>query len=159
MATTFDRGWFVLAALAATILTLGLTANAQEAEEEEATDASLIEEIVVTATYRDTQLMDTPIALSAVTDVEIVQKGIQDITYLYQSIPGLNYRANTLSMSRPNIRGIQNIVGGNSPVGAYMDAVPIGTAVAQNSHSLGLPCTHYSFWTTPDRSRRLSAMR
>ena len=24
---------------------------------------------------------------------------------------------------------------------------------------LGLPCTHYSFWTTPDRSRRLSAMR
>ena len=92
---------------------------------------------MVTATYRDTQLMDTPIALSAVTDVEIVQKGIQDITYLYQSIPGLNYRANTLSMSRPNIRGIQNIVGGNSPVGAYMDAVPIGTAVAQNSHSLG----------------------
>ena len=137
MATTFDRGRFVLAALATAVLTLGLTANAQEAEAEKAQDASLIEEIVVTATYRDTQLMDTPIALSAVTDVEIVQKGIQDITYLYQSIPGLNYRANTLSMSRPNIRGIQNIVGGNSPVGAYMDAVPIGTAVAQNSHSLG----------------------
>ena len=46
----------------------------------------MIEEIVVTATYRDTQLMDTPIALSAVTDVEIMQKGIQDdIRTLYQS--------------------------------------------------------------------------
>ena len=41
---------------------------------------------MVTATYRDTQLMDTPIALSAVTDVEIMQKGIQDdIRTLYQS--------------------------------------------------------------------------
>ncbi len=60
MATIIDRGRFILAALAATVMTLGLTANAQEAEEE-ADDAPIIEELVVTATYRDTRLMDTPI--------------------------------------------------------------------------------------------------
>ena len=46
-----------------------------------------MEEVIVTATYRDTRLMDTPITISAVTEAQIELKGIEDIQTLYQSIP------------------------------------------------------------------------
>ena len=51
-----------------------------------------MEEIIVTATYRDTRLMDTPLAITAVTSEDMVAKGIEDIRNLYQSIPGLSYQ-------------------------------------------------------------------
>lgn len=41
------------------------TAGAMAEEAESASDSPAIEEIIVTATYRETSLMDTPIALSA----------------------------------------------------------------------------------------------
>ena len=54
-------------------------------------DADAIEEeIIVTATYRDTRLMDTPLTISAVTAEDIALKGIEDIQTLYQSIPRLS---------------------------------------------------------------------
>ena len=137
MATIFVRGRLVLAALATAVLTLGLTANAQEAGEE-ADDAPIIEELVVTATYRDTRLMDTPIAISAVTDVDIVQKGIDDIHTLYQQIPGFNYKSSTSGYNILSIRGITPFGGGPSPVGAYLDNVPMGSPRGDSGHLKGV---------------------
>ncbi len=54
----------------------------------EEAEGEAMEEVIVTATYRDTRLMDTPITISAVTEAQIELKGIEDIQTLYQSIPG-----------------------------------------------------------------------
>ena len=113
-------------------------AVAQEAAEDaQDEDGMPIEEIVVTATYRDTLLMDTPITISAVTDVEIVRKGMQDIHTLYTSIPGFNYKSSTLAYNILSVRGITPFAGGPSPVGAYMDNVPMGSTRGDSGHPRG----------------------
>jgi outer membrane receptor protein involved in Fe transport len=87
---------------------------------------SAIEEIVVSATYRDTRLMDTPITISAVTAEDIQLKGIEDIQTLYQSIPGLSYRTNSQTYNTISVRGLTPPAGGGSSVvGVYLDNMPI----------------------------------
>ena len=90
-------------------------------------DADAIEEeIIVTATYRDTRLMDTPLTISAITAEEIALKGIEDIQTLHQSIPGLSYRTNSQTYNTLSIRGLTPpAAGGSSVVGVYMDDMPI----------------------------------
>ncbi|XOV86362.1 MAG: TonB-dependent receptor [Pseudomonadota bacterium] len=85
-----------------------------------------IEEVVVSATYRDTRLMDTPLTISAVTAEDIVAKGIEDIQTLYQSIPGMSYRTNSATYNTLSIRGLTPPAGGGgSVVGVYLDNMPI----------------------------------
>ena len=99
----------------------------------------VIEEVVVTATYRDTKLMDTPIAISAVTNEDIKVKGIEDIQTLYQSIPGLAYRSNSQSYNTLSVRGLTPPAGGGSSmVGVYMDNLPMTDGTSGGlSQSLG----------------------
>ena len=101
----------------------GFFSNFTVAEE---ADGEAIEEVIVTATYRDTRLMDTPITISAVTEAQIELKGIEDIQTLYQSIPGLSYRTNSQTYNTLSVRGITPpAAGGSSAVGFYMDNMPI----------------------------------
>ena len=89
-------------------------------------DQDQIEEVIVSATYRDTRLMDTPLTISAVTAEDIQLKGIEDIQTLYQSIPGLSYRTNSQTYNTLSIRGLTPPAGGGSAtVGVYMDSMPI----------------------------------
>ena len=108
------------------------TLAAEGEEEDETTQASgVVEEIVVSATYRDTRLMDTPLTISAVTDADIVNKGIEDIQTLYQSIPGLAYRSNSQTYNTLSVRGITPpSSGGGATVGVYFDNMPITDANA-----------------------------
>ena len=128
------RPWLGRIGAALAVALIGMpVASAQE----EAEDESAIEEIVVTATYRDTRLMDTPITISAVTDMDIVNKGIEDIKELFKTIPGLNFMSAASTYNQITIRGIAPIAGGPSPVGSYMDMVPIGSSRGQYGHLLG----------------------
>ena len=111
-------------ALLAAILVLPAFAEDADDDAEE-----YIEEIIVTSTYRDTRLMDTPLAISAVTSEDIMLKGIEDIQTLYQSIPGLSYRTNSQTYNTLSIRGLTPPTGGGSSVvGVYMDNLPITDA-------------------------------
>ena len=58
---------------------------------EESDDANIMEEIVVTATYRDTNLMETPVSVSAVTDEMVRDSGAQSMEGLFTLIPGLTW--------------------------------------------------------------------
>ncbi len=122
-----SREWLPIAALGAIGTIFSLPAAAQSDEEGEAAeDDPMVEEIVVTATYRDTQLMDTPLTISALTDVEIEQRGIEDISHLYLAIPGLNYGMATQTYHSVSARGIDNLSFGMSPsVSTYVDNMPI----------------------------------
>ena len=123
-----SRGRLGIAALAAigTVFCLPASAQSDEDEGEAAEDDPMVEEIVVTATYRDTDLMDTPLTISALTDVEIEQRGIEDISHLYLAIPGLNYGMATQTYHSVSARGIDNLSFGMSPsVSTYVDNMPI----------------------------------
>ncbi len=127
-----SRGRLYLAALAAIGMTFGLPAAAQSAEEEADEGDSLVEEIVVTATYRDTQLMDTPLTISALTDVDIEQRGVEDIKNLFLAIPGLNYGNATQTWHRITARGVAQFRSPTGPIAMYVDNIPVqGTGSRQ----------------------------
>ena len=122
-----SRGRLGIAALAVIGMTLGLPAAAQSDEEdaEKASGGSLVEEIVVTATYRDTQLMDTPMTISALTDVDIEQRGVEDIKNLFLAIPGLNYGNATQTWHRITARGVAQFRAPTGPIAMYVDNTPV----------------------------------
>ena len=120
-----SRSRLGIAALAAIGMTFGLPAAAQSDEEEEAEGGSLVEEIVVTATYRDTQLMDTPLTISALTDVDIEQRGVEDIKNLFLAIPGLNYGNATQTWHRVTARGVAQFRAPTGPIAMYVDNTPV----------------------------------
>ena len=119
-----SRGRLGIAALAAIGMTFGLPASAQSDEEEDE-GGSLVEEIVVTATYRDTQLMDTPMTISALTDVDIEQRGVEDIKNLFLAIPGLNYGNATQTWHRITARGVAQYRAPTGPIAMYVDNTPV----------------------------------
>ena len=85
----------------------------------------MVEEIVVTATYRDTQLMDTPLTITALTDIEIEQRGVEDITDLFLSVPGLNYGQAAPTWHYVVARGIAQHRSPVGPVSMYIDNTPV----------------------------------
>ena len=91
---------------------------------DDAKDHQLIEEVVVSATFRDTKLMDTPMAISSLTSELLEDKGVINIQTLYQSVPSLSYRTNTNTFNTISIRGLTPI-GGTSVVSVYVDEVPV----------------------------------
>ena len=118
-----SRSRLGIAASAAIGMAFGLPAAAQSDEEEEG--GSLVEEIVVTATYRDTQLMDTPMTISALTDVDIEQRGVEDIKNLFLAIPGLNYGNATQTWHRITARGVAQFRAPTGPIAMYIDNTPV----------------------------------
>ena len=117
------------AAIATALFAVTLTPAAfAQSEQDEAQDAKMLEEVIVTATRREESLMEVPIAVTAITGDELEQFGIPDITYISQMSPNT-----TLKVSRGTnttltafIRGVgqQDPVGGfESGVGLYLDDV------------------------------------
>ena len=109
------------AALATAVVGLffSMSANAQ--------DDSIFEEIVVTAQKRQQNIMEVPIAVSAVTSQQIENAGIKDVFDLQQNVPSLIIgRSQTATTTNFNIRGIgstSNNFGVESSVGLYVDGV------------------------------------
>jgi iron complex outermembrane receptor protein len=105
------------------------TANAQPAEQpRQETDRAAIEDIIVTAERRATNLQDTPISIVAMTEEMVASKGIEDLQDLAKFTPNLS-----ISASRGNGNNVANFVirgisGGNGAtgergVGLYIDGV------------------------------------
>ena len=95
----------------------------------------LIEEIVVTATYRETSLMDTAVSISAVDADAIEQLGATDVLGLYRALPGVNAAGGATGSSRIAIRGVTSQTGENSTrqtaatVAVYVDETPMTSAL------------------------------
>ena len=88
------------------------------AAEEEADGA--IEEIIVTATYRETNLMDTPQSIGAVTDSMVEDMGAQSMSDIYTMVPGLGMQGAADGNNRFTVRGVTSQTGGTGyyPTGA-----------------------------------------
>lgn len=105
---------------------LSASAIAQQASTE--TQASTVDDIIVTARRREETLKDVPVAVSAYTAEQLEQKGAADITELTRTTPSLTLQAARGSNSTliSFIRGVgqQDPLWGFEPgVGLYMDDV------------------------------------
>ncbi len=112
--------------------------SAQEADEK-----SVIEEIIVTATYRETELMKTPQAISAISDALVEDLGAQSMEELYTMIPGLSMQGALDGQARYTIRGVSSQSGqiGYAPTGAtigvYLDGTPVTAALGPDNQVSG----------------------
>ncbi len=108
------------------LATLGAaSAHAQQAAESQAA----LEEVVVTATKRETQLMTTPVAITAVTAATLEKQGISNALQLDKLVPNLKVQdQSTLGMGalQMSMRGIGNsnfTEQGDPNVGFHVDGV------------------------------------
>ena len=89
----------------------------------------VIEEIVVTATKRDTSLQDTAIAITAYTTEHLDRQGIENFDDFARQTPGVNLTG-PRNFQKFTIRGVQTAtslsgVGDQKPVAVYYDEVPV----------------------------------
>ena len=95
----------------------------------------VIEELIVTATHRETKLMETPQAISAISAAQIEALGASNMQDLYRNITGLNMTEGaTTGYNRYTIRGVSSQTGTLSyaqtfaAVSVYLDDIPMTSA-------------------------------
>jgi iron complex outermembrane receptor protein len=121
------RQRWLIAALCATALTpVAAQAQAQSAGYN-SSQASSVEEVVVTAQKRSQPLQDVPLAVSAVTENELRQMGGAELRDVSAAIPGLEVQSNRAGENLTTVRGVAEIGGGAPSVGVYIDEIPIST--------------------------------
>ena len=106
-----------------------LPAGTHAADESDANN--IMEEIVVTATFRDTAEMDTPLAMTALGNSMIENMGLQNMADLGLVVPSLNVVQTDSSKTNISIRGIKAISGYEAPnqtkamTSVYIDETPV----------------------------------
>lgn len=104
---------------------LGLFVNGAAYAQE--TNNDVFEEIVVLAQKRAQNIMDVPVAVSAVTGSQMNDAGIKDMADLQQNVPNLivggSQTATTSTFSIRGISSTSNNFGVESSVGLYVDGV------------------------------------
>ena len=85
--------------------------------------APMIEEVIVTAQKRAENILDVPIAISAVTNEAMLDAGAAQLADFLESVPGVGIVDTQSGEQNIQIRGI-NSTFGNAPVGYYLDELP-----------------------------------
>ncbi|ANY21082.1 Pesticin receptor precursor [Tsuneonella dongtanensis] len=108
----------------------------------QATDRSVTSgEIIVTARKKEEQLIDVPLAITAIGEAEIQASGIENVSDLSRQVPGFSFKqgfgrtgsGDGGASVRPSIRGMSNILG-TPNAGFFVD----GIFVSQNITSYQL---------------------
>ena len=120
-------GTAIAAAIFATSGAAAIAADVATADSNEV----VIEEIVVTATKRETSLQDTASAITAFTTQDLYRQGIENFDDFARQTPGTNLTGPE-NFQKFTIRSIQTAVGAASigdqnPVAVYYDEVPVTT--------------------------------
>ena len=115
--------------VALAMLAVGGVVQAQDASN---STADVIEEIVVTATKRQVNLQDVPMAISAITEDSIVKEGIEGGADFARRIPGVIFnQGGKNQVTNFVVRGIATSANDefvNKPVSVYIDDIPITTS-------------------------------
>ena len=101
---------------------------------QDAADANVIEEIIVTARHRSENIQNVPIAMSAVTGAAIQEARIYTLQELEYSVPNLVFgETGSSGETHIGIRGIGDFsrnIGFDTRVGVYLDGVFAGQSLA-----------------------------
>ena len=89
-------------------------------------------EIVVTAEKRPERLLDTPLAVTAVTSGDIEARGISALEDMQYAVPGLTIAQYGVGQQRLQLDGIASILGGTGlpVVSIYLDEMPLNVVGA-----------------------------
>lgn len=145
--------WTKFLAIAVVLATSGW-AVAEEGEQ-------YIEEVIVTATYRATSLMDTPLSVSAADADAIEQLGATSLDGLFRSLPGLNVAGGLSGSNRMVVRGVSSQTGTQSfqqtfsTVATYIDDTPMTSANGPGS-TAGWIAVRYRTCRSAQRPARYS---
>ncbi|MGD1957057.1 MAG: TonB-dependent receptor, partial [Sphingomonadales bacterium] len=114
----------LLASTSLISLTLGVPlASAQDQDLD-----GLLEEITVTGTKRDTQLVDTPVAVQVFTELQIEKAGIQRPADYLNLTPNVTFiQSNHAGEAFVNIRGQASVRQSESAVAVVIDGVQLAT--------------------------------
>lgn len=112
--------------LLSTAMTLPMAAYASQAVAQDEEDEG-IDEIVVTATKRETNLMDTPIAISAFSEESLDRLGIKNVKDLNNLVPSLSIMVDVESsapiITMRGVRSTNTTEWGDPAVGVHFDGV------------------------------------
>jgi iron complex outermembrane recepter protein len=116
---------------AALLLAVGEPAQAQGS----GADSLQVEEIVVTARKRDESILDTPIAITAVTGEDIAAKGIVSFNALADSTPGITISnvssgRSDRSFQQITLRGMVPSTTNSTLTATFIDGAPVASATA-----------------------------
>lgn len=117
---------------------VGSTLAEEDAGKAGSSTGTGIEEIVVSATFRDTKLMDTPISISALDETALQNKGYVNMRDLYLSLPSVSYKSNASTYNNISIRGLTSPQSGGSTIGVYVDNIPVTESRTGGRQSSGL---------------------
>jgi len=102
-----------------------------------------MEEVVITATFRETNAMDTPMSVDAIGEDSMEQLSAESLEDIFRSSAGLNLFSDGIGRSRIIIRGVdsQDIAYPGAQMGAttgvYIDDVPITSGISGSYGSAG----------------------
>ncbi|WP_375269139.1 TonB-dependent receptor [Phenylobacterium sp.] len=118
---------------AATALLSAQPAAAQEAQGSQANQASVLEEVVVTAQRRSESLQDVPVTVTAFGAEQVEEARIRQVADVAGLTPGLQFDAFPSSQPRVAIRGIGSSdrgAAGDPSAAVFLDEIYIGRPAA-----------------------------
>lgn len=123
----------VQAAIAGLILTPAATAGQTMSQSAAVRQPAAIDEIIVTATKRETPLRITPLSITAISGDRLDELGQRDFNDYFREVPGLTTVDNGPGRKTYILRGISGQSSGRSQavVAQYVDEVPITNSFGQ----------------------------
>ena len=125
--------------VAATAAALGMGAiSVASAQQDEEYSNVVFEEVIVTATRRELNIFEVPVAITAFTEATMFRQGITDLTDIGKFVPNMTvtgFSAGHTSSVNVFIRGIglqDHLITTDPGVGVYVDGVYLGRQVGQN---------------------------
>ena len=129
--------------LAAAAACLVWSATPLFGEDGQPSGSAITEEIIVTATYRETNLMDTAQSINAITDDFVEDVGAQSMADVFMMVPGLNMTGSRDGDNRYSVRGLTSQTGATgyylvgASVGVYLDGTPVTAALGPDNQVSG----------------------
>jgi outer membrane receptor protein involved in Fe transport len=127
--------------IVATSVVIGCTTMAQAASEP--SDTPSLDEVVVTATRRETRLLDTPISMTVIGGEELTAVGADAMGDVLRMVPGLSAIDSGPGQKRYALRGLQSA--GEPEVALYYDEIPI-RGLPGNSLDTGDDQPDFKLW-------------
>jgi len=89
-----------------------------------------VEEVIVTASKRETTVQKSPLAITALGAKELQSRGVTDVAGLIGEVPGLSIKSNGPGETEFEMRGLTSAGGSAPTVGFYLDDTPLTAPAA-----------------------------
>ncbi len=95
-----------------------------------AREPATLQEVVVTASKRETTVQKSPLAITALSAAELQSRGVTDVAGLVGEVPGVSIKSNGPGETEFEMRGLTSAGGSAPTVGFYLDEIPLTAPAA-----------------------------